>query len=192
MVGPQVSNAGSITTSAGQVILAAGGSVVLTAPVSGSSTTAFTVANQIPSGQSLFYNPATVAGGSFVVNTADGILSSTRGNITLVGDEVQQFGFAEATTSITRAGSITVAATDTTTFGPGSITTILPEENGETIPSDATSLAAFVAPNISVSAFNMDMQPGSLILAPGAAMTVTGGVAGRVLLESGSEINLAG
>ena len=36
-------------------------------------------------------------------------------------------------------------------FGGSSLTTILPEENGETIPSDATSLAAFAAPKIAVT-----------------------------------------
>ncbi|MDR3663325.1 MAG: filamentous hemagglutinin N-terminal domain-containing protein, partial [Mycobacterium sp.] len=211
LIGPQVSNAGTITTSAGQIILAAGASVFLTEPASGSSTTSFSVANllrMVNSNASLIYDPGTVSGGAYAINTADGILVSTRGNITLVGDTVEQLGVAEATTSITRAGSITLTATGTPTtsnpdlglalFGSSSVTTILPEENGETIPT--SSVSSFVAPTVAITTTNMDMQSGSLILAPGATMTVdslagttsSGSTAGRVLLEDGSAIDLAG
>ena len=78
-------------------------------------------------------------------------------------------------------------------FGPGSTTTILPEENSETIPSDAASLQNFQAPHIDVATTNFDMQAGALILAPGAAMNVSTYVMpgatgllpfGRVLLEA--------
>ncbi len=203
LVGPQVNNAGSIETAAGQIVLAAGNNVLLTAPASGSTQTSFTATNLLL-GQGLVYTPAAVPGGALAVNDVTGILTSTRGNITLVGDSVEQLGYAEATTSITRAGSITILATGIggAVFGPGSVTTILPDENGESIPSDAKSLAAFVAPHIDIATGSLDMQPNSLILAPGANMAVTSvptisnGTTppplGRLLLESGSEINLAG
>ncbi|WP_213773060.1 filamentous haemagglutinin family protein [Bradyrhizobium sp. dw_78] len=208
LIGPQVNNAGSIETAAGQIVLAAGNNVLLTAPASGSTQTSFTVTNALL-GQGLVYQPPSVPGGALAVNDVTGILTSTRGNITLVGDSVEQLGYAEATTSITRAGSITITATGAagsglgnTIFGSNSVTTILPDENGETILSDAASLAAFVAPHIDIATTNLDMQPNSLILAPSANMTVTSAPIvsngttqpplGRVLLEGGSEINLAG
>lgn len=210
LVGPQVINAGTIETAAGQIILAAGSNVLLTPP--GSNATNFSVATAIPLGVASFYSPTAIAGGSLAVNDATtdgtGILISTRGNITLVGDSVEQLGYAEATTSITRAGSITITATGAgtsglgnTIFGASSVTTILPDENGEAIPSDKDSLANFQAPHIDIATTNFDMKSGSLILAPGAAMNVSTyippGVSslfpfGRVLLETGSEINLAG
>ena len=205
LAGPQVSNAGSIATSAGQIILAAANTVYVTEPATGSTATSFTVLNPTlatlgqSNPQALVFNAPAVVGGSVVENDVSGLLSSTRGAITLLGDEVQQLGVAEATTSITRAGSITITTTGATTFGPDSLTAILPDENSETIPSDATSLAAFAAPSIAIATTNMDMQSGSLILAPGATMNVTSALgatlsspAGRVLLESGSEIDLAG
>jgi filamentous hemagglutinin family protein len=182
LIGPTVTNGGSITTSAGQIILAAGGAVSITEPAANTSQTVFTVLN-------------TSTGNALVANT--GLLIAARGNITLMGDEVEQFGVAEATTSITRAGSITIgtpptqsafASVTSTVFGPGSVTAILPDENGETIPTN--SISAFVAPSIVVSTVNMDMQPGSLIYAPSAAMTVN--VGNRVLLEAGSTIDLSG
>lgn len=221
LVGPRVNNAGSIETAAGQIILAAGNNVLLTAPASGSTQTSFTAAN-VNNNNTVFadanvpgfsnnhpsYLAAAVPGGAVALNDTGGILTSTRGNITLVGDSVEQLGFAGATTSITRAGSITIMATGIPTtanpnlglvlFGSGSITTILPDQNGETIPSDAKSLAAFVAPHIDIATTNLDMQSGSLILAPSANMTLTSVPGsgtlplGRVLLEDGSEINLAG
>jgi filamentous hemagglutinin family protein len=208
LVGPHVNNAGSITTSAGEIVLTAGSNAFLTEPASGSTQTSFTATNVNPGNVLFVYGPAAVAGGALAVNT--GLLLSTRGNITMVGDGVEQFGVAEATTSITRTGTITLTATGgpdgtgsgpgVVAFGPGSLTTILPEENGESIPT--SSVSSFTAPSISVVTSDMDMQPGSLILAPGAAMTVssvpqpnvgnTPPPAGRVLLEAGSEINLAG
>src|SRR5262249_49343208 len=138
----------------------------------------------------------------------DGVLVSDRSSIVMTGDAVDQFGIAEATTSITRAGSIVVAANGGGTssqvlFGPTSLTTILPDENGETIPSDPTSLSAFTAPRIDVEGAGVDFQSGSWVLAPGATMAVNGPAsqqavgtavspAGRVVLESGSVIDLSG
>jgi filamentous hemagglutinin family protein len=209
LLGPQVTNAGSITTSAGEIILAAGNRVQIAAPAANSSQTVYAV--RVGSGISgtLLYTPPTVSGGSLALNDASGLLTSHRGNITLIGDAVEQFGLAEATTSITRAGSITIAANGTGSgnqviFGAGSVTAILPEENGETISSDAASLANFTAPRIDVAAPYVDFKGGSLIFAPSANMTVTGPgqgnepdgspplPVGRVLMEAGSTIDLSG
>ncbi|MDR3493346.1 MAG: filamentous hemagglutinin family protein [Ancalomicrobiaceae bacterium] len=203
LLGPSVTNHGSISTSAGQIILAAGSLLWLNQPTSG---TALGVTAINPTQNSVVYTPAAVTGGAVVTNDVDGLLTATRGNITLVGDLVNQLGLAEASTSLTRAGSITITANQQLTFGGNSVTTILPEENGETIP--ASSTAAFVPPSITINADNMDMRgtaggaEGALILAPGAAMTVSTAVpanfaltqspTGRVLLESGSVIDLAG
>nr|WP_246781458.1 filamentous hemagglutinin N-terminal domain-containing protein [Rhodoblastus sphagnicola] len=213
LLGPKVSNAGSITTSAGQIILAASSTIGLTQP--SSSNTAITVTIVPASGyfpsvnnNGLGYTPAAISGGGLVSNEVNGLLSSPRGNITLAGDWVNQFGVARASTSITRAGSIVINANQRLTLGSDSVSLIDADENGETIPSDAASLANFVAPKITITAANMDMQgatqdgPGALVLAPGAAMTVmTGGElaqggptspVGRVVLEAGSAIDLAG
>ncbi|WP_448044311.1 filamentous haemagglutinin family protein [Bradyrhizobium liaoningense] len=206
LLGPQVSNAGSITTSAGAIILAAGSSAIIAEPASGTTQTAYVTRTDLTGLSALLYAPPAVTGGAYAVN--DGLLVSRRGHITLVGDAVEQLGLAEATTSITRAGSITLAANGTgagnqVIFGAGSVTAILPDENGETIPSDAASLANFTAPRIDVSAPYVDFASGSLVYAPSANMTVTGPgqnvnpgdspvPVGRVLMEAGSTIDLAG
>lgn len=213
LLGPQVTNGGRIETQAGSILLGAGATVTMGEPAPATSATSFFLAGITQVGQtSVFYAPPEVAGGSFVINRADGELISHRGNVAVMGDEVEQDGLIEATTSITRAGSLNFSALGvadasnplpgTVTFGSGSVTAILPEENGETIPSDATSLATFVAPTINVFTTSMDMRPDALIYAPGTAMTVARQPAlsnlfptdplGRVLFEDGSLVDLSG
>ena len=204
LIGPQVSNAGSITTSSGQIVLASGSTVQITSPVKGSAQTAFSVVTGALISANLAYLPPAVPGGSFTVNEASGLLVSHRGDITLGGDGVEQLGVAEATASTSRTGSITIttaASPDPASpglgaalFGAGGVTAILPDENGSPVSS-----ASFTAPQINIATYNLDMQAGSLILAPGAAMLVSGQVGGfgsstpgRMLLEAGSAINLAG
>lgn len=214
LLGPQVTNAGSIETSAGSIILAAGANAIIgEPPATTTSQTADKILNRYAvrtnlegwsvgsTNQSFLYTPSPVSGVATATNA--GLVVSKRGNITLFGDAVAQNGIAEATTSITRAGSITIAAYGAL-FGQGSLTTILPEENGETIPSDAESIANFVRPRIDVGAPNVDFAAGSLVYAPSAEMVVAGlglgtqsdGSAqypsGRVLMEAGSTIDLSG
>jgi filamentous hemagglutinin family protein len=209
LLGPQVSNAGTIATSAGEIVLAAGSTVQIAEPQANSAQTTFAVMAGASITNTLLYTPPAVKGGALVLNDAGGSLISQRGNTTLNGDAIAQRGLIEATTSITRQGSIIIAANGTGSdsqaiFGPSSMTLILPEENGETIPSDPTSLANFTAPRIDVAGAHIDFQSGSWVFAPSATMTVNGpgqgpkpdGSApdpvGRVLLETGSIIDLSG
>jgi filamentous hemagglutinin family protein len=209
LLGPSVTNLGSIGTSAGQIILAASNQVFLAYETKDStskavSPTSLTVATSAKNSSggviSLVWGPSAVAGGAVTINDTGAVLSSARGNITLAGDTVEQLGVAEASTSITRTGSIIINATGTVTFGPGSVTAIVADENGESIPESAISSANYT-PTIAITATNMEMQGGSLIVAPSATMTVTSSPVamrttttptGRVLLDTGSVIDLGG
>ncbi|MDR3417607.1 MAG: filamentous hemagglutinin N-terminal domain-containing protein, partial [Nevskia sp.] len=141
LVGPTVTNQGVIETSAGQIILASGSTLYLTEPTS--TSTSFTVTNYSPvKGSSLEYDPSGAVTGTtptsigvsgITLNDTGAVLTSERGNITLVGDTVEQDGVAEATTSVTRPGSITITASGTTSFGSDSVTAIVSAENGETL-----------------------------------------------------------
>ncbi|MEW6436274.1 MAG: filamentous hemagglutinin family protein [Pseudomonadota bacterium] len=223
LLGPAVVNAGSINVPAGQVILAAGNNLGLSEPAAGAVNLSVVPGIELPtlnSSQKLIWTSANTLGslGAVATNDTNGLLSSDRGNVTLFGDTVQQLGGIDVTTSITRAGTIDLRAIGTpadtsspdsplggVVFGPGSLTAIRPDENGETIPesSVANSSSAFVPPSISIlNAANVDFQSGSFIEAPGASFSISGVYAppfsspappaGRVLLESGSVINLAG
>jgi filamentous hemagglutinin family protein len=165
LLGPQVSNAGSIRASSGEIILAAGSTVQLAEPQANTTQTNFAVMAGASITNALLYTPPAVNGGALVLNDISGSLISQRGNITLNGDAVAQRGLVEATTSITRQGSIIIAANGVgsaghVVFGAASKTLILPEENGETIPSDAASLANFIAPRIDVGASGAVQLPG--------------------------------
>ncbi|HEX3503123.1 MAG TPA: filamentous hemagglutinin N-terminal domain-containing protein, partial [Xanthobacteraceae bacterium] len=209
LLGPQVSNAGSIATSAGEIVLAAGSTVQIAEPQANTTQTTFAVMAGANITNALLYTPPAVSGGALVLNDTTGSLISHRGDITLNGDAVAQRGLVEATTSITRQGTIIIGANGgglngQVVFGPASATLILPEENGETIPSDPGSLANFIAPRIDVAGPDIDFQSGSWVFAPSATMAVNGpgqnlqsvGSAtdptGRVLLEAGSIIDLSG
>lgn len=213
LLGPQVTNAGLIETSAGQIILASGASLYITEPDTANGGTAFSVATVATSANLLSkvstlstYDPSssliTVSGAT--TNTADGVLYSQRGDITLFGATVEQDGVLEATTSITRPGTITITAagsSGTVTFGADSTTAIVSAENGETIVESSIS-DSYTGPSITILATNFDMASGALIVAPSATMTIDPYLAvtnndstklgGRVLFEDGSVVDLGG
>jgi filamentous hemagglutinin family protein len=178
-----------------------------------------------------------------LINDTDGLIYTPRGNITMLGGAIEQNGALVATTSVAQPGSIVITSlyevgvhpgsanpaneftqnfyTGAITFGPQSVTTILADANGVTLPSDATSLAPFQTPQGGAS-FNtalptqglgiidiigqaVDMQGGSLLYAPGQTVSASAVVlkdprtsvpavagSGRVLLESGATIDVAG
>jgi filamentous hemagglutinin family protein len=106
-------------------------------------------------------------------------------------------------------------------FGPQAVTAILADANGATIPSDTTSLAPFQTPQgaanfnsalptqglgiIDIIGQAVDMQSGGLLYAPGQTVSVSAVAlqdprasvpavagSGRVLLDSGATIDVAG
>ncbi|MEW6435560.1 MAG: filamentous hemagglutinin family protein [Pseudomonadota bacterium] len=204
LLGTSVDNAGSISTPSGQIILAASPDVFLAEPATGSANTSIGVSSLATQTQALVFNG--IAGESPATNEAGGLLAADDGNITMFGDVVNQLGVAAATTSVTRAGSITFTANQQLNLGGASVTGILPDESDETIPQ--SSVSSFVGPTINIAAADVDLQgdaggePGALIVAPSAAMTVATGLLtslsgtnrplGRFLQESGSVIDLAG
>ena len=169
----------------------------------------------------------------------NGLILTTQGNITLLGGAVQQNGVAVATTSVKQPGSIIIESQyevgangahnpadefDTTfytgsiTLGPQAVTTILPDSNGATLPSDATSLAPWQKPGgaaafttplptqgfglVDIIGQTIDFQGGTEVYAPGQNISATAVVladprmpvpgSGRVLLESGAILDVSG
>ncbi|WP_027582391.1 filamentous haemagglutinin family protein [Bradyrhizobium sp. Ai1a-2] len=139
LFGSKVTNSGTIVTPDGQTVLAAGSAVYLT--------------------QSMDSNvrgvDVNLLNGGSVTNTVQGFISAPTGNISLVGMNVKQAGVLSATTSVEEAGSISLIAHDgvaqigivdvaatayyavptrlgSVELSAGSMTAILPEENGHT------------------------------------------------------------
>ncbi|WP_027580552.1 filamentous haemagglutinin family protein [Bradyrhizobium sp. Ai1a-2] len=208
-----VSNAGSITTRNGQIILAADSSVTLITPTS--TAVGVKTALQV------------LAAGGAVSNESGGLLVSNSGAVTLAGGTINQLGGIVATTATTRTGSISMStvclqtcasgADGNIVLGSASLTAILPDETSGTLPTSTANstvtinnttmpyFQAVLQPQINIQAAgSVDVQgsggglDGALIKAPSAALTITAGgapadgTAGTVLLEQGSTIDLSG
>jgi hypothetical protein len=186
-----VTNAGTIMAQNGQIILAGGGTTLIT-PLS--TATGVATALQVQ------------ASGAPVTNAGNGLLISNDGAVTLAGNAVSDLGGIDVTTSVTRPGSVnlsTVGSSGNIVLGPGSVVAILPDETSGTIPTGtansqvSSGTASYFSQNLQpqimiTSGGGVDVQPGALIKAPSASMTVDAGGSGTVLFEAGSTIDLSG
>ncbi len=139
LLGGQVSNAGVIGTPLGQTILAAGTDFALRP---GYSATGNNISTTLGS-------EIAVTNGGTASNT--GVIVADQGDITMVGHQVTQAGALLATTTVDQRGTVHLLTdnTDSTaqiTLAPGSLTEILPEDNGQTaLDSQRAALAALSA-----------------------------------------------
>jgi filamentous hemagglutinin family protein len=208
LAAPNVSNAGSIVDDQGQVILAAG--VAFTNANGTSTTQPLSVVNAVSASTSNYP-------GGTATNT--GLLQSRRGEVEMDGYNVTQNGVALASTSINYTGNIVLNAQDqwngteylrggTLTFGPNSITTVLPEQDGSTTTSTAAATAAFEQSDskLTLSGQTVTFQSGSLLEAPSANLSInaypaissysgddyTNPQAGRLYIDNGTVIDVSG
>lgn len=220
LLGPKVSNEGSIVSPAGQVILGAGRAFAFLANTTVNAATGVNYLGLVPVSQPNFLVPGTVSAqdsefgrvwhGSIIARNS-GLIETSRGNITLQGTDVVNSGVdggsavLAATTSITRNGSIVLDGAKSVTFGSGATAVILPENNGETIPIGQVSASTVPLPYIQVQAGEIGdsnaltgvsglgavtLASGAEIVAPGATVGVYGGLS--VQLAAGATIDVAG
>jgi filamentous hemagglutinin family protein len=211
LLGPQVTNAGTLTTPGGQTVLAAGSAVQLEqAPFLQTAAT-----SGIPA--YLGFRPiVTTNAGDTSPNlgalTNSGVISAPTGNISLIGRTVNQDGAVLSSTSTSSRGSIIIQALDAPgtsvplgalAFGTGSVTQVLPDLGDIAQITDAQPL------------LNSFVQiQGNTIQVAGSAGDVNGAIiqirgydprsassdaaqsllvhSNRVLLESGSLLDVAG
>jgi len=234
---PNVTNAGSISATDGQVVLAAGVGVSVTPNAQGAKNPQVLLpelSGQVVTAQNDSTVDITPAG--TLSNT--GIVQAARGNVNLLGSSVAQNGVVGVTTSVNTPGTITISTVDeymsnnplghaypgasqvndTSTgggkntrragllsFGPDSVTAVLPDTDGQTATS--TPGTTFTPGDIQMTAGSVWFQGGSLIEAPGSGVTVTAltqpvagyttpagdtAVAGRILLGDGATIDVSG
>lgn len=237
---PNVTNAGHIKATDGQVVLAAGVGVSLRPNARGQVNPQVLLpelSGQIvllgENGQTTDITPA-----GTLTNT--GIVEAARGHVNLLGSRVAQNGVVGVTTSVNVPGAITISTVDEyssnnptgapylglgkvtggasqgdggndvhraglLSFGPDSVTTVMPDGNGQTTPSTPGSI--FTPGSIGMTAGSVWFQGGSLIEAPGSTVSVaaltpsTSGVKapagqtavpGRIYLDSGATIDVSG
>jgi filamentous hemagglutinin family protein len=192
LLGPKVENAGRIEAPDGQVILAAGSKVYLSASTDprlrGFLVEVDPLAFTDGSGA------AQVQGGTVTnVGTAGagGEISAPRGNVTLAGLTVNQGGRVSATTSVSANGSVYLVARDTTiavprvgnanvvdrfatrsgslTLGAGSRVEVLPEAGSAETSIDAQT---FQRSEVFLQGGKIRLDSGAGVVAPGAIVTV--------------------
>jgi filamentous hemagglutinin family protein len=209
LIGPNVTNAGTITTPDGQTILAAGNQVALTAHSSGDPSLR---------GLDVYIGAVDSASGAA---TNSGLIEAPRADVTLAGKTVNQLGAIDSTTSVSLNGRIDLlanyntaaanilgviqfnrTATGIVTLGQGSLTQILPElSSAETAVGTQLALPS----QINIQGLGIHFATDSLLLAPGANATINAGswassggqysfanTNGQVYLDGGALIDVAG
>ncbi|WP_241022114.1 filamentous hemagglutinin N-terminal domain-containing protein, partial [Burkholderia sp. Ac-20353] len=226
---PNVTNGGSITATAGQVVLAAGVGVSLRPNPGNPQVLVPVLSGQLMTGSGASQADITPAG--TLTNT--GIIQAARGNINLLGSNVAQNGVVGVTTSVNTPGNITISTVDEyiannplgqsyiggnpvsvgdqtnraglLSFGPNSVTTALPDNNGQTATSSPGTV--FTPGSITMTAGSVWFQGGSLIEAPGSTVSVAAltqsavsnrtppgdtAVPGRIYLDTSATIDVSG
>jgi filamentous hemagglutinin len=186
LVGPNVNNAGTISTPDGQTILAAGLQVAMAAhPANDPSLRGLdTYVGQVSS--STYDSGATGVSGTAVNN---GTIEIPRADLTIAGETVDQNAVVDSSTSVSLNGRIDLladydaiplvagengfqgtpnfypTAAGTVTFGLNSLTEILPElSSTDTVVGTTLALSSLV----NVQGGSIDMQSNALLLAPSA------------------------
>ena len=206
LTAPDIVNSGEITSPEGQVSLEAGWLITLERSTGalGSATPDIRGFSLISSSQQIGPDPA------YVENTADGILSSPQGYVSVMSNQgggVINDGILEATTSVSRNGFVQLDAGDVQ-LGAGSTIAIGPDPTEETIPQDPVSLEDFKPSTVIIGGkeSRVEMQQNAMIYAPGGNVTMgvaqgaytysdedeSGDGLSRVFIDSGAVIDVAG
>ena len=188
LVAPEVSNAGALSAPDGQVVLAAGSKVYLTAP---SSAAMRGLRVQVEN-----TGLSALAAATSVTNTTTGTVDVARGNVSMVGLAVNQSGRVSATTSVNLNGSIYLRAQDNSAgggalvLGPGSTTTVLPDLADTTTTTNALP---FKPSELDLAGKTISLQTNAKVVAPGGTATLTARVNAlqSALLPNDSRIELA-
>ncbi|MBK8039984.1 MAG: filamentous hemagglutinin family protein [Verrucomicrobiaceae bacterium] len=189
LIGPNVTNNGSISTPDGQTILAAGMEVGYDAHSSDDPSLR---------GLDVYVGKVGSYGGTA---TNNGLISSERGSVVVTGKNVNQNGFIQSTTSVALNGRVDLSAnynaianrnfgiagqggayiydqdtaptTGVVSAGAGSVTRVLPEY-GSTLKVVGTELA--LKSQINMQGLAIYLGAGSVVHAPNANVTLSAGV----------------
>ena len=213
LLGPNITNAGTISTPDGQTILAAGQQIGLAAHDGNDPTLR---------GLDVYVG----AGGGTVTNAAAGIINAPRADVTLAGKSINQLGVVSSSTSVAFNGRIDVLAdynamssgglsglapffpqnTGVITFGPNSVTQVLPElTSTDRVVGSQLALGS----QVNLQALAVYLAPKATLLAPSAALTISAGnwnltgagataqdyfafTGGQIYLDAGSTIDVSG
>ena len=217
LIGPTVTNDGTISTPDGQTILAAGLQVGFNAHPSADPSL-----RGLDTYVGLVTDPSGTLTQSSGTVTNFGLIDAPRANVTMVGQTVNQLGVINSSTSVSLNGRIDLLANfnassnpnfdptnptiapffpqsaGTVTLGAGSVTQILPEWSSmERIAGTQLPLSS----QVNIQGKAVHFVSNSILLAPNANVTVSAGVwnsnafvysSGQIYLDNGATINVAG
>lgn len=202
-----VRNDGIIATPSGQTVLAAGNNFILQP---GYSTTGNVTASVIGSEVAVSNDGSITGTGTSALGAATntGIILADQGDITMVGHLVTQAGVILSTTTVNNRGTVHLLTdrTDTTAsvvLAPGSVTEVLPEDNGQTAlnsqrETDITNSGSYnvlrAAPLSGPSLNDVNTLPDQIAesrveISTGGAVLVEGGA---LALAQGGQVAVAG
>ena len=205
---PQVINQGTLTSPQGQVSLEAAQAVTLQRSTGAAGTPTPDIRGFSLLGSDLSQISNNYSG-SYVENSANGIISAPQGYVSLQTDQyggVINDGILEATTSVSRNGFIQLSAADIQ-LGVGSTIAIGPDPSNETIPQDPVSLSNFKPSLIEIGGNQslVEIQQNAMLYAPGGNVAIgvasgpdtvsdstTGVGQSRVFIDTGAVIDVAG
>ncbi len=214
LYGTSVTNAGTISTPDGQTILAAGQQIGL-APHNSAD----------PSLRGL--DVYVGSGGGTVTNASNGWLNVPFGDVSMIGKSVNQLGAISSLTSVALNGRIDLSAvynsisgggysgvpaflpqnTGTVTFGPSSITQVLPDLSDSTTTVVGTQLA--LASQINATGLSVYLGNNGSVIAPNGNIKFSAGnyyltgsgafaldqfayTNGQIYIDTGANVNAAG
>jgi len=178
LLAPNVTNAGTISTTAGQIGLAAGTNISLFADTTPGTTRTALIVDVV--------NTTGTA-----INTENGQMTAETGLIGMYGQDVTQDGVISAVTELRRNGQIELLASNSVTTGPGSITSTPISYSTEA----ADSRFQFQPGTITIGGpysgalLETIVNDGALVSPSG---TITLSAQQRVFLENGSSIDVSG
>ena len=213
LFGPNVTNAGTISTPDGQTILAAGQQIGLAAHSSSD-----------PSLRGL--DVYVGSGGGTVTNAAAGLIDAPRAHVALAGKTINQLGVVTSSTSVAFNGRLDFLAnynalssgglsglapffpqnTGVITLGPNSVTQVLPElASADRVVGAQLALAS----QVNLQGLAVYLAPKATLLAPSAALTISAGnwnltgtgataqdyfafTGGQIYLDAGATVDVAG
>lgn len=177
MFAPNISNAGRISTPGGQTVLAAGNSVYL---ASSQDDNLRGIWVEVGTGGAVTNG---VAGATRPQDLVGEIIAE-RGNITLAGAAVNQFGRLTATTSVNEGGSIRLVARDEGTAPPsGSDSVILTANRGGTLTLGANSVT-----EVRLETVEPDETPATTVDSNAQPISRVVGIGETITMEQGSSI----
>jgi filamentous hemagglutinin family protein len=208
LAAPHVINDGHLSAPAGQVVLAAGTSVTVTASTGTSESANPNVRGWLVKASS---DVVGAVAGAYVWNQADGLIEANEGNITLVAAPQTTFGTVlpnnaaindgalVSTTSVSRNGSIIIDARNIQ-LSTNSVISIAADTRGQTIPQSPDAVSAFKNSSITIGLLrtDVDIQSGSFLYAPGANVNIASSsfanaaTLSNVFIDNGAVINVAG